>query len=86
MINPTGLPGIHYLCGACEDGTIPDKAAGLLKRKSSTILEQINTEHIHASQQTGEETSTVRESLVGDLLSGQEDIQVSTSPSDASGN
>ena len=23
MINPTGLPGIHYLCGACEDGTIP---------------------------------------------------------------
>ena len=27
MINPTGLPGIHYMCGACEDGTIPDKAA-----------------------------------------------------------
>ena len=86
MINPTGLPGIHYLCGACEDGAIPDKVAGLLKRKSSTILEQIKTEHIHPSQQTGEETSTVRESLEGDLLSGQEDIQVSTSPSDASGN
>ena len=60
MINNTGLPGIHYLCGACEDGNIPYKAAGLLKRKSSTILEQIKTEHIHPSQQTGEETSTVR--------------------------
>ena len=74
------------MCGACEDGTIPDKAACLLKRKSSTILEQINIEHIHPSQQTGEEKSTVRESLEGDLLSGQEDIQVSTSHSDASGN
>ena len=41
MINPTGLPGIHYMCGACEDGTIPDKAAGLLKRKSSTISDQL---------------------------------------------
>ena len=86
MINPTGLPGIHYLCGACEDGTIPDKAAGLLKRKSSTISDQINTEHIHPIQQTGEEMSTVREPLEGDLLSGQEDIQVSTSPPDASSN
>ena len=34
-LNPTGLPGLHYLCGACEATTIPDKEAGLLKRKST---------------------------------------------------
>ena len=32
-LNPTGLPGLHYLCGACEESIIPDKGAGLLKRK-----------------------------------------------------
>ena len=32
-LNPTGLPGLHYLCRACEESTIPDKGAGLLKRK-----------------------------------------------------
>ena len=47
IINPTGLPGLHYMCGAC--GSIPDKDAGLLTRKSSTILEQINTEHIQVN-------------------------------------
>ena len=36
-LNPTGLPGLHYLCGACEESTIPDKGAGLLKRKSSVV-------------------------------------------------
>ena len=36
-LNPTGLPGLHYLCGACEETTIPDKGAGLLKRKSSVV-------------------------------------------------
>ena len=36
-LNPSGLPGLHYLCGACEESTIPDKGASLLKRKSSVV-------------------------------------------------
>ena len=38
-INPTSLPGLHYLCGACEETTIPKKEAGLLKRKSTAITD-----------------------------------------------
>ena len=30
-MNPTGLPGVHCLCGACEVGTIPSDT-GKLKR------------------------------------------------------
>ena len=38
-LNPFRLPGIHYLCGACEESTIPKKESGLLKRKSVNNLE-----------------------------------------------
>ena len=38
-LNPTQFPGLHYLCGACEATIIPDKEAGLLKRKSTVITE-----------------------------------------------
>ena len=38
-LNPTGFPGLHYLCGACKATTIPDKEAGLLKRKSTVATE-----------------------------------------------
>ena len=38
-LNPTGFSGLHYLCGACEANTIPDKEAGLLKRNSSVVTE-----------------------------------------------
>ena len=24
QLNSTGLPGVYYLCGACESSTIPD--------------------------------------------------------------
>ena len=34
-LNPIGLPGLHYLCGACEYSSIPDKNAGLLKRRTN---------------------------------------------------
>ncbi len=33
--NPNDLPGIHYLCGACEKVTIPAKETGMLKKKST---------------------------------------------------
>ena len=33
-LNPSGIAGVHYLCGACEELMIPKKGAGLLKRKS----------------------------------------------------
>ena len=46
-LNPTGLPGVHYLCGACESSTIPDKEAGMLKRKST-----VQNETRDDSQQT----------------------------------
>ena len=31
-LNLMSFPGLHYICGACETNTIPDKEAGLLKR------------------------------------------------------
>lgn len=34
MINPTKLPGLHYLCEACEKTTIPSEEVGKLKSKS----------------------------------------------------
>ncbi len=36
LINPFNMPGIHYLCGACEANTIPAKDTGLLKKKLTT--------------------------------------------------
>ncbi len=33
--NPNDLPGIHYLCGACEKVTIPAKETGMLKKKAA---------------------------------------------------
>lgn len=39
-LNPTSFPGLHYLCGACEAATIPDKKAGLLKNKRINSGEQ----------------------------------------------
>ena len=47
LLNFTGLPGIHYLCGACESSTIPDKEAGMEKRKSTAQNETVDD-----SQQT----------------------------------
>ena len=38
-LNPTRLPGVHYLCGACEFSTIQHKEAGMEKRKSTAHIE-----------------------------------------------
>ena len=46
-LNPTGWPGVHYLCGVCESSTIPDKEAGMLKRRST-----VQNETRDDSQQT----------------------------------
>lgn len=32
-INPTSLPGLHYLCAECEKSTIPSEEAGKRKKK-----------------------------------------------------
>jgi hypothetical protein len=32
-IDPTSLPGLHYLCAACENSTIPSEEDGKLKKK-----------------------------------------------------
>ena len=43
-LNPTGLPELHYLCGACEDTNIPDKEAGLIKRKSTATTDVVDSQ------------------------------------------
>ena len=37
-INPTKLPGLHYLCMECTDNTIPSEEAGKLKRKTKSTM------------------------------------------------
>lgn len=36
LVNPRSLPGVHYMCGACEESAIPDKKEGLLERYSTS--------------------------------------------------
>ena len=38
-LNPTRLPGVHYLCGACVFSTIQHKDAGMEKRKSTAHID-----------------------------------------------
>ena len=35
-INPHNIPGFRYLCGPCREMTIPEKEAGMLRRKNTT--------------------------------------------------
>ena len=44
-INPVGLPGLHYLCGACENDIIPDKETGLLKRGTAHSRQESISSH-----------------------------------------
>ena len=37
-INPTKLPGLHYLCMECTENTIPSEEAGKLKRKTKSTM------------------------------------------------
>ena len=50
-INPMKIPGINYMCGACENTTIPKPETGLLKKKSATTQ----------SSEKGTETQTAEE-------------------------
>ena len=43
LLNPSGLPGLHYLCAACEDSSIPSKGDGKLKQKSKSTT-QLNAQ------------------------------------------
>ena len=36
-INPFGLPGFHYLCGPCEENTIPSTEAGKRRKRKNTL-------------------------------------------------
>ena len=43
-INPTKLPGLHYLCMECTENTIPSEEAGKLKRKTKpTMMDDAET-------------------------------------------
>ena len=66
-LNPTGLPGLHYLCGACEDTAIPDKEAGLLKRKSTASADTADSQPPQSEnhpETPEEETETETENVV----------------------
>ena len=53
-LNPTGFPGLHYLCGACENSSIPDQNAGLLNRRATDGTDQV--EESSSSTQPSEES------------------------------
>ena len=58
-LNPIGLPGLHYLCGACEASNIPDKNAGLLKRTTEgTDLDRESTDSTQETEGSQQESST----------------------------
>ena len=62
-INPTNLPGLHYLCEACQKSTIPSEEAGKLKRKPSIKLQsatQVDEQNI--LQESSSHTSDVQPS------------------------
>ena len=59
-INPTNLPGLHYLCEACQKSTIPTEEAGKLKRKSSIKLQSAT----QGDEQDNRQESTARTSDV----------------------
>ena len=44
-INPTDLPGLHYLCPACEKATIPYEEDGKLKKPKPSIREENDGSH-----------------------------------------
>ena len=46
-LNTTEMPGLHYMCSACEGMTIPSKNEGLLKRMlKSAVIDETNTSDI----------------------------------------
>ncbi len=62
-INPTNLPGLHYLCEACQKTTIPSEEAGKLKRKPSIKLQsatQVDEQNI--LQESSSHTSDIQPS------------------------
>ena len=64
--NPTDMPGFHYLCGECKSVTIPDKEAGMLKRKEKTstghvVAEDNRDGHSQEAQDPEDEDDEVSE-------------------------
>lgn len=43
-LNPTELPGLHYMCVACEGTTIPSKNDGLLKSEKKSVAQDESTD------------------------------------------
>ena len=41
-LNPTNFSEFYYLCGACQEEIIPDKEAGLLKKRSTIVTDSEN--------------------------------------------
>ena len=57
-INPLGIPGIHYLCGACEESVIPSTEAGKLRRRKNTMTPDSQVDNaVHEPQNDTDEVS-----------------------------
>lgn len=65
-INPLGIPGLHYICGACEENVIPSTEAGKLRRRKNTVVD------------TNEET--VFQSSTGDMSNSQDENNTTDPP------
>ena len=72
-LNPTSFAGLHYLCGACEATTIPNKEAGLLKGKSTPSPrdeDQVSQSQEHVVENS-EESTGVEEMISEDTTHSQ---------------
>ena len=62
LVNPTGIPGVHYMCGACTDANIPEKEDGPVELRSS----QDEPSHGPEIGPAAGDTSTVTPEVVAD--------------------
>ena len=65
-LNPTTLPGVHYLCGACEISTIPDPEDGCLKKKGSSATDEVQLPHSQSQQSAAHDASLLNEETQAD--------------------
>ena len=69
-VNPTGLPGLHYICGGCAEVTIPEKETGSqVDSDDSTQVNEdsqsLSTQHRPNEGGADEENSTEAEEEEG---------------------
>ena len=74
-LNPTTLPGVHYLCGACETSTIPDPEDGRLKKKGSSATDEVQLPQSQSQQSVAHDASMLNEETQADKHDDEEQQQ-----------